>query len=290
MTDYFSRTFRVRWSEVKANGQVDLAGYLRYAIETAWDWGAANGLGMQQSEHLGLAWAIRETEISFYRPLYAGDKFDFTIWLMHWRRVRGTRGFELRLKADGALIAQGVQQVVTLDSRTMRPASPPEDLMENFLIENPRLIPQGQLPKLQLDGEAFRMETRVEWRDLDSQEHVNNAIYAAYAENMVTQALASLEWPPSALKAQGVAFQFRRFHIAHLSPAVWGETLKLAAVLVELDSTGGTWFLEMKRAADGEAVARCLLEWRLTDRNGIEEQKLPSHLTSDLEKMFMLDV
>ena len=159
---------------------------------------------LQQSEQLGLAWAIRETEIHFYRPLFSDDIFQFTIWLMRWRRVRGTRGFELRLNGDGALIAQGVQQVVTLDGQTMRPASPPEDLMENFLIGNPRLIPQGQLPEYQATDNAFKMEREVEWRDLDTFEHVNNATYASYAENLIIKALESAGWSPSELKLQGL--------------------------------------------------------------------------------------
>jgi len=287
MPDYFSRTFRVRWSEVKANGQVDLAGYLRYLVETAWDWGAANGLGMHQSEQLGLAWAIRETEINFYRLLYAGDIFDFTIWLMHWRRVRGTRGFELRLKEDNELVAQGVQQVVTLDGQTMRPAPPPEDLMENFLMESPRQIPQGKLPIYQINGNAFKMEREVEWRDLDTFEHVNNATYASYTENLVIRALEAVGWPPSNFKSNDLAIQIRRFHIQHLSIATWGDTLELAANLVELKANGGTWLVEMKRAVDSETVARCLLTWTLTDRMGLEQKNFPAPFAIALEKFVM---
>jgi YbgC/YbaW family acyl-CoA thioester hydrolase len=278
MPDYFSRTFRVRWSEVKANGQVDLAGYLRYLVETAWDWGAANGLSMQESENLGLAWVIRETEIHFYRPLLPGDIFDFRIWLMSWRRVRGTRGFELRLKGDGELIAQGVQQVVILDGQTMRPAPPPKNMMESFLTENPRMIPQGQLPKYQTTGNAFKMAIEVEWRDLDTFKHVNNATYASYAENLMIQALEAAGWSPSDIKSQDFAIQLRRFHIQHLSIAKWGQTLDLVADLVELKAKGGTWFIEMKRAADGEPVARCLLEWVLTNPITRQEQELPKRL------------
>jgi YbgC/YbaW family acyl-CoA thioester hydrolase len=284
MPDYFSRTFRVRWSEVNAAGQVDLAGYLRYLVETAWDWGAANGLSMQQSGDLGLAWVIRETEINFYRPLFPGDIFDFRIWLMHWRRVRGTRGFELRLKGDDKLIAQGVQQVVTLDGQTMRPAPPPEALMENFLIENPRLIPQNPLPKYQITGKLFKMEKQVEWRDLDTFGHVNNATYASYVENMIVRVLEAAGWSPSDFKSQDLVIQLRRFHIQYLSIATWGEILDLAADLVELRAKGGTWYLEMKGAADGEPVARCLLEWVLTNRITGEEQKLPESLFSALNQ------
>jgi acyl-CoA thioesterase FadM len=287
MPDYFSRTFRVRWSEVKANGWVDLAGYLRYLVETAWDWGAANGLSMQQSEQLGLAWAIRETEITIYRPLFSGDIFEFAIWLMHWRRVRGTRGFELRSIDDDKLIAQGVQQVVTLDGQTMRPASPPEDLMGNFLIENPRLIPQEKLPQYQTNDHAFKMEREVEWRDLDTFEHVNNATYASYAENLMIRAFESKGWSPTDFKAQDFAIQIRRFHIQHLSIVTWGDGLELTANLVELKAKGGTWLVEMKRASDGEAVARCLLVWRLTDHMGVQEKSLPESLTAALENLMM---
>ena len=136
MSNYFTRTFRVRWSEANAIGQVDLAGYLRYVSETAWDWGATGGLSIAENEKLGLAWIVRETEINLYRPLTSIEIFDFTIWLINWRRVRGTRCFELRLKDGDDIVAQGTQQFVAVDTKTLRPTSPPEYLLENFQIEN----------------------------------------------------------------------------------------------------------------------------------------------------------
>ncbi len=286
MSKYFSRIFRVRWSEVNANGQVDLAGYLRYAIETAWDWGAANGLSMAESEAFGLAWVIRETEINIYRPLAPGDIFDFRIWLVKWRRVRGSRCFELRLKDGGDLVAQGVQQVVTLDGKTMRPTSPPETIMAKFQVENPRVIPHQQLPKYQTQPETvFKIIRGVEWRDLDSLEHVNNATYAAYAENVITQAMAAVGWSPSHFKTQGLARQNQRFHIQYLSPAVWGDTLDIAAYFVEMKSSGGTWFIEIKRESDGEPIILCVIEWALVNRISGEEITLPESLYNALKKL-----
>ena len=40
MSKIFTRTFRVRWSELDASGTVAPAAYLRYLVETAYDWGA----------------------------------------------------------------------------------------------------------------------------------------------------------------------------------------------------------------------------------------------------------
>ncbi|HEX9389634.1 MAG TPA: acyl-CoA thioesterase [Anaerolineales bacterium] len=80
MSKIFTRTFRVRWAELDASGTVSPANYLRYLIETAWDWGDAVGLGVNDSRTLDLFWVIRETEIRFLRPLRHNDIFDFTIW------------------------------------------------------------------------------------------------------------------------------------------------------------------------------------------------------------------
>ena len=65
MSKEFNRTFRVRWSETNANGQVTLANYLRYLIETASDWGATGGLSMAENDALGIAWVIRENRAHY---------------------------------------------------------------------------------------------------------------------------------------------------------------------------------------------------------------------------------
>jgi len=107
MSKFFTRTFRVRWSELDASGTVSPANYLRYLIETAWDWGVAIGWGENYSQNPDVFWVIRETEMHFLRPLYHNNVFDFGIWMVSWQRVRGTRCFELKLKESGDVIVQG---------------------------------------------------------------------------------------------------------------------------------------------------------------------------------------
>ena len=289
MSKYFTRTFRVRWSEGNAIGQVDLSGYLRYLMETAWDWGATGGVTIAENERLGLAWIIRENELNLYRPLMPGDVFDFTIWLINWRRVRGTRGFELRLKDGDELVAQGVQQVATLDSKTFRPVRFPEHLVENFLMENPRVIQQQRFPKFQTQPEtAFVTQRNVEWRDLDLLEHVNNATYADFTENAAAQALAAAGWSPSHLKTQDLSVVNRRFHIQYQSPALWGETLNVATYLMELEPTGGTWYIEVARPSDSTSIVKCVIEWSLENRVSGEEQTLPENLFRALNETFAM--
>ena len=273
MSKIFTRTFRVRWSELDASGTVAPAAYLRYLVETAYDWGDGLGLGAKNDQLLGLFWLIRESEIRFLRPLRHNDVFDFTIWMVNWQRVRGTRCFELTLTDSAEVIAQGSQHIVAMDAQTSRPTSPPEEIINNFRLDEPRIFPFERFPKIAIPDHSFVMQRQVEWGDLDALEHVNNAIYVTYAEEAAAQELATRGWTPVKLAEHKLTVATRRVHIQYLSPAVWGETLTISTHPFSVNETGGTRYVGMSRA-DGSLVCECILDWDLCDRQSGEPKDL----------------
>ena len=288
MSKIFTQTFRVRWSEIDANGQVGPAYYLHYLVETASDW-AATQLGVDNIETLGHIYVIRETEINLIRPLRYNDVFEFTIWLVKWQRVRGTRAFELKLKDSGEVVAQGAQEVVYLDRQSMRPTTPPEHFEELFRIENPRVFPHQRFPKVTPPPEgAFVMQRQVEWQDLDKLDIVNNAVYVDYAQEVAARALAAEEWPPAYLKTQGLAIANQRIHIQYQSPAVWGDKLDIVTYMLGLEDTGGVRYVAIQRAADGARIIECIMDWMLVDQVSGKPQPLPESLTLALKKTVAL--
>ena len=284
MSKIFTRTFRVRWSEINSNGQVGPASYLRYLVETASDWGAAQ-LGVDNFEALGHVWVIRETEFTLFRPLRFNDVFEFTIWLVKWQRVRGTRAFELKLKDSGEVVAQGAQQIVYLDRHSMRPTTPPEHFTELFQIDNPRVFPHQRFPKVPPPPEAaFVMQRQVEWQDLDMVEMVNNAVYVDYAEEITARALAAVEWSPTYLKNQGLTIANRRIHVQYQSPAVWGDKLNVVTYLLGLEKNGGIRYVSVQRATDGTMIMECIMDWILVNQVSGKSQPLPESLSLALKK------
>ena len=283
MSKIFTRTFRVRWSELGASGQVSPANYLRYLVETAYDWGDSFGLGSSNEASLGLFWLIRETEIHLLRPLHHNEVFEFTIWMVNWQRVRGTRCFEIKLKDSSEVIAQGTQQIVCMDRATQRPSSPPEEIMNNFRLEDPRVFPYERFPKVARPDSAFASQRQVEWQDLDALEHVNNAIYVTYAEEAAALELADCGWPPTRLAEQRLALTTRRVHVQYHSPAVWGETLTISTHSREIEPDGGSRYVGITRA-DGSNVAECILDWKLVDRETGETRLVPEGLAEKLRK------
>jgi len=277
MSKIFTRTFRVRWGELDASGTVSPANYLRYLIETAWDWGEAVGLGVNDSQTLGMFCLIRETEIHFLRSLRHNDTFDFTIWLANWQRVRGTRCFELTLKESGEVIAQGTQQIVCMDAKTERPVSLPEDVINRFRLENPRVFPFERFPKITAVETAYITQRRVELMDLDVYDHVNNSVYINYAEEAAAQDLAFMGWSPLKLVEANLTIAIRRVHIQYLSIAAWGQTLNISTHPLKANDTGGSRYVGMIRA-DGSPVTECVMDWELVDRKSGEAQPLPQEL------------
>ena len=277
MSKIFTRTFRVRWGELDPSGTVSPANYLRYLIETAWDWGTAIGWGEKYSQNLDVFWVIRETEIRFQRPLRHNDVFDFTIWMVNWQRVRGTRCFELKLKESGDVIAQGTQQVVYMDTKTGRPMSLSEEEIVKFRLEDPRVFPFERFPKIAAVENPFVTQRQVEWMDLDVYEHVNNVIYVNYAEEAAMQDFSARGWTPAKLAEANLVIVTRRVHIQYLSLAMWGETLNISTHQLEVNDTGGSRYVGMAHA-DGPPVAECMMDWELVDRKSGESRPLPDEL------------
>ena len=277
MSKIFTRTFRVRWGELDPSGTVSPANYLRYLIETAWDWGTAIGWDANYSQNPDVFWVIRETEISFLRPLRHNDVFNFTIWMVNWQRVRGARCFELTNKDSGEVIAQGTQHIVYMDAKTGRPLILPEEEADKFRFEDPRVFPFERFPKIAAVENPFVTQRQVEWMDLDSYEHVNNVIYVNYAEEAAAQDFAARGWSPVKLAEVGLVVVTKRVHIQYLSIASWGNTLNISTHIFAVNEAGGSRYVGITRA-DDSPVAECILDWELVDRKSGESRPLPDEL------------
>ena len=276
MSKIFTRTFRARWAEMDPSGMVSPANYLRYVVETAWDWGVAIGWDAEYSKNTNVFWLIREAEIRFLHPLRHNEEFALTIWLVNWQKVRGTRCFEVTRKDNGEVIAQGTQQVVCVDAKTGRPTNPP-DSIDALRLENPRVFPFERFPKITPVENPFVMQRQVEWMDLDVYEHVNNVVYVSYAEEAAAQDLSARGWSPVRLAEAGLTVVTKRVHVQYLSIASWGETLTISTHPLQVNDTGGSRYVGITRA-DGSSVAECILDWELVDRNTGEARPLPVEL------------
>jgi acyl-CoA thioester hydrolase len=130
---------------------------------------------------------------------------------------------------------------------------------------NPPAPPEGVL----------RFEKRVEWRDLDAMQHLNNAIYPSYAENVAMQLGDHFGWSFKEWFDQGLAFVARRHQIQYLQPATFNDTLEIATWLYNVRRTSATRYYGFHRHADGELLAQMATLWALLDLESGRPTRLP---------------
>jgi acyl-CoA thioester hydrolase len=278
------RTFRVRYYECDAYGHVNQANYLRYMQEAAFDALAAAGYDLTRYEAMGHHWLVRETDIEYLRPLRYGDSVQVKTWVVDFRRIRSRRAYEFRRAGSDELVAQARTDWVFLDSATWRPAPIPPEMMAALSSERlpdpapprPRFPPAPPPPP-----GIFRLRRRVEWRDIDPEQHVNNAVYLSYLEDCGVQVAAAHGWPMARMQAEGFAIVARRHQIEYQQPAVLDDELELATWISDAKLATAVRHYRVTRVRDGALLARARTLWVWVDLKTGRPIRIPDAFLSD---------
>lgn len=252
-------TFKVRFYECDPYGHVNNTNYLRYMQEAAFEASAAAGYDTQRYEQMGRMWYAHATDIEYIRPLKYGDCVDVKTWIQDFRRVTSRRAYEMRCVETGDPIAKATTDWAFLDSATQKPAPIPRELLEAFYTNG---LPDEQpvrekfpSPPPPPEG-AYRLRRRVQWRELDSARHVNNAVYAEWAEEGGMACIAHYKWPAARMAEAGLGIFYKRMWIEYLQPAHLDDEVEVTAWLSEVKRASGLRHFTMTRVSDGALLAR----------------------------------
>ncbi len=279
------RTFRVRSYECDAYGHVNNANYLRYMQEAALDASAAVGYDEARYNALGHIWLIRETKIEYLRPLRFGDSVEVTTWVADFRRVRSRRLYELRNAADQQLVAKGSTDWVYIERATGRPARVPPEMVTAFIPNTDDLSNESEIrdpfPAAPPPPPGvFTMQRQVEWRDIDVEQHVNNATYLNYIEECGILAAEKFGWPSKRIESEGFAIVAREHRIEYKQQATLGEKLRVTTYLSDLRRATATRHYLITRE-DGTLIAQARSLWVFVNVATGGIMRLPSVFLED---------
>jgi acyl-CoA thioester hydrolase len=125
---------------------------------------------------------------------------------------------------------------------------------------------------LRLSQRTFTTSWRVRTYELDSNGHVNNAVYLAYAEEVATRHAEALGFGRAWTLAQGGTWVVRRHTITYLAPATAGDCIELTTELVSMRGARGIRRTSMRILVESgptTPVAEVETEWvwlRASDR------------------------
>ena len=258
-----TRQFRVRHYECDSYGLVNPSNYVRYMQETAFDASAAVGYPLARYATMDRYWLVHDTEVEYLGSLHYGDTAEVTTWVVDFRHVRSLRAYELHKAGSGELVARGHTDWVFMNTVTGRPAPIPSEMAAAFSPEG--VARREQFPGAMAPPGALWVRRRVEWRDLDPGQHVNNAAYLSYVEDCGVQAAEACGWPVARMAAEGVAVATRRQRIEYLQQVVLGDELELATWLADVEGSRAVRHVVITRMRDGEMVARARTLWEWVD-------------------------
>ncbi|TFH34940.1 MAG: hypothetical protein E4G99_08420, partial [Anaerolineales bacterium] len=208
-----------------------------------------------------------------------GETIDIKTWNLGVRRTLARRAYEMRLRSNGTLVARAHTDWVFLDSRSLRPTTIPPKVVAAYLdpeeASQPLRKPTFPKPAPAPDG-VFKVQKRVEWRDLDAMQHLNNAVYPSYAEDAAMQLADHFGWSFKDWLEDGLAFVARRHQIEYRLPALYEDTLEVATWLYNVRRTSATRYYAFRRLADGELLAQMETLWALVNIQTGKPTRLPA--------------
>lgn len=111
------------------------------------------------------------------------------------------------------------------------------------------------------DPLEFSLRWPVRGYELDSQGHVNNAVYLSWAEELATAHAEAAGYGREWSAGQGGGWVIRRTEIIYHRPAVYGDEVELTVKVEQVKGARGVRRTTIRRVANGEPLAEVLTEW-----------------------------
>jgi acyl-CoA thioester hydrolase len=256
-------TYPVRFTDCDVLGHANHSTYARYMQEAAFEASAAVGYDAARYEALGHVWYVHETTIEYLRSLKYGDQVEIRTWVEDFRRVRSRRIYQMRRVGTGELVARAASDWVYVNRASGQPAIVPQEMIEAYAeAESMPGSPRKKYPPAPPPPvEPYTMQRRVEWRDVDSEGHVNNAVYFDWTGDCGLQIAAHYGWSFARMSDLGFAIVARENHIVYQSPAFYDDVLAITAYLADVTPTSATRHWSITRPSDGANIAQGRMHW-----------------------------
>ncbi len=255
----YEDTFRVRSYECDPREHLSHVSYLRYMQEIAFDASASVGYDLQRYERMKRFWLVHDTEIEYFGKLNYGEAVRIKTWVASARRVRSHRMYEFHNVKTGELVARAYSDWVYVDADTRKLVTIPPEIVTAFFPagETPPIVPRSKFPEPPPPpARAFKTRRRVEWRDIDHAQHVNNTVYLEYMEDAGLHAAASHGWAVTRMAAEGYMYRVKQHRLEYLQPALLHEELDMMMWVSNVKRDTFTCHYNISRAKDDTLLMR----------------------------------
>jgi acyl-CoA thioester hydrolase len=265
----YTRRFRVRHYELDSFNHVNNAIYANYMQEAAIEASTEAGYSPIWYREHGTGWVVRQLAIRYHLQAAYGDELEITTWVSDARRVTSNREYNLIRVSDGAPVARARVNWVYIDLKTGQPNRIPKEFEKNFdpTGKQEDLGIRMQNPRVTKNAHRYRTRRRVQTYELDTAQHVNNAVYLHWIEQAYFDAIRAAGHPIETLRDHWLVVQGGH-EIEYFEPAVDGDEIEIVSWICEMGKVRGAWTYEIYNGRSGKLLARDYSLGIFVDLNG----------------------
>jgi len=132
ISSIYSKTFFIPQSAIDENGHVNNVAYVQWMQDIAVEhYSSIGGVEAQGKE---ATWVVRQHQIEYLLPAFAGEEIEVKTWVENIQRVRSLRKYEFIRKSDSKILVKGETDWVFVALKTGRPLPIPEKVASVFSL------------------------------------------------------------------------------------------------------------------------------------------------------------
>lgn len=176
---------RIRYSEVDEERRLTLVSLVDYFQDCSTFQSEDLGVGLSYMEELGAAWIVNFWQIDIARLPALGERVVTGTSPYGFKGFMGYRNFGMETE-DGGVLARAASVWSLMDLKNLRPVRPTQKMLDSYVVSDPfEMEYEDRKIRIPSPEETVRkhclQEIVIEREHLDTNHHVNNARYAAFA-------------------------------------------------------------------------------------------------------------
>lgn len=241
-------TARVRSYEVGRTGRIGAGTILRYLEGIATEASASAGFGTRWYERQNTAWVVRDMHLFIGALPRIGEAITLATWVADFKRVQAQREYMIQRADGGRVVARASARWAYIERTRGQPVRLHDEMVGAFRVLGHQMTPRHLAPLAEDDGALTRHELLLTAREYeaDTQQHINNCIYADWLNEGLHLAVRSMPgWPANRVPHP------RHLHIEYRRSALPGDEIRVSTQVVMRGMRGLRVRQEIASASDG---------------------------------------
>lgn len=180
---------RIRYSEIASDNQLKLSALLNYFQDSGTFETEDLGMTLDFFQEVERVWVLVSWQVVIDRLPRLGEEVIVGTFPYGFKGIMGMRNYYMKEAKSGVMLAKANGIWTLVDTKKHGPARITTPIVERFSME-PKLEMEYAPRKIAIEGEEKRQEPfRVRKERIDTNGHINNSQYVAFAEEYLPQGM-----------------------------------------------------------------------------------------------------